>query len=80
MAALLAPIYAFVPELGETWYNYAVALIKTNQTAAAVPVIQAYIERYKDDPTRADKVKKFEEALKPSNAPLDDVMQNLKKK
>lgn len=80
VADLLAPVYAFVPELGETWYNYAVALIKTNQTTAALPVIQAYIERYKDDPTRANKVKKFQDAIKPSDTPLNDMVKNLNKK
>lgn len=80
VADLLQPIYAFVPELGETWYNYAVALIKTNQTTEALPVIQAYIERYKDDVTRADKVKKFQDAIKPSDQSLNDMVKNLNKK
>ncbi|MDQ5976179.1 MAG: Tetratricopeptide repeat protein [Patescibacteria group bacterium] len=76
---LLEPVYQFSPELGEVWYNYAVALIKTGKTAEATPVVQGYIERYKGDMSRAEKVKKFEEALKPKDQSLDNMVKNLKK-
>ena len=79
VADLLGPVYQFSPELGEVWYNYAVALIKTGKTAEATPVVQGYIDRYKNDPSRAEKVKKFEEALKPKDQSLDDMVKNLKK-
>ncbi|MDP2837701.1 MAG: glycosyltransferase family 39 protein [Candidatus Moranbacteria bacterium] len=80
VAELLAPIYAFSPELGETWYNYAVALIKTNRNAEAAAVAQAYVERYKDDASRQTVVKKFQDALKPSDSPLNDMVKNMEKK
>lgn len=76
---LLGPVYQFSPELGEVWYNYAVALIKTGKTAEATPVVQGYIDRYKGDTSRAEKVKKFEEAMKPKDQSLDDMVKNLKK-
>lgn len=79
VADLLGPVYQFAPELGETWYNYAVALIKTGKSAEATPVVQGYIDRYKGDASRAEKVKKFEEAMKPKDQSLDDMVKNLKK-
>lgn len=79
VADLLGPVYQFTPELGEVWYNYAVALIKTGKSAEAAQVAQAYVERYKGDASRAEKVKKFEEALKPKNQSVDDMVKNLKK-
>ena len=73
-AELLRDIYDFVPELGETWYNYAVALIKLGRTSEAVPVMQAYIERYQDDATRKTIVEKFRSALKPAPNTLDSLL------
>ena len=67
-------------ELGEVWYNYAVALIKIGKTAEATSVAQGYIERYKNDASRADTVKKFEDAMKPKDKSLDDMVKNLKNK
>jgi tetratricopeptide (TPR) repeat protein/4-amino-4-deoxy-L-arabinose transferase-like glycosyltransferase len=75
---LLAPVYQFSPELGEVWYNYAVALIKIGKSAEATLVARGYIERYTGDVSRAEKVKKFEEALKPKNQSLDEMVKNLK--
>ncbi|MBP9727887.1 MAG: tetratricopeptide repeat protein [Candidatus Moranbacteria bacterium] len=73
---LLKDIYEFTPELGETWYNYAVALIKLNRNAEAIPVMQAYIERYQDDATRRTVVEKFRTALKPvSGNSIDSLLQ-----
>jgi tetratricopeptide (TPR) repeat protein len=66
VAELLRDIYEFTPELGDTWYNYAVALIKLNNGAEAVPVMQAYIDRYQDDLARKNIVEKFRSALKPA--------------
>ena len=63
---LLRDIYVFTPELGETWYNYAVAFIKLNRSTEAVPIMRAYIERYQDDPARKSVVEKFRSALKPA--------------
>lgn len=78
VADLLKTIYDFTPELADTWYNYAVALIKQKKNAEATLVIQAYIDRYKDDTdsTRVDRVKKFQDALKPSNSSLDQMVKN----
>lgn len=78
VAELLAPVYEFAPELGETWYNYAVTLIKTGKTNEAMPVAEAYIERYKSDAARRDKVAKMEEFTKAvqeqqKNNPLPNV-------
>ena len=78
VVVMLKDIYEFTPELGNTWYNYAVALIKTNKNAEAAYVIQAYIERYKDDPNRKDIVDKFRSAL--SQASNQNDIQNLIKK
>lgn len=61
---LLAPVYEFAPELGETWYNYSVTLIRNSKTGEAVPVAEAYVERYKDDLARRDKVAKMQEFVK----------------
>ncbi|NTW13820.1 MAG: hypothetical protein HGA31_02190 [Candidatus Moranbacteria bacterium] len=72
----LKDIYETVPELGETWYNYAVALIKTGNTQEAALVASKYVERYKDDPTRKDKVEKFRSALKPN--PAADLLKQAK--
>ncbi len=80
VADLLGPVYEFSPELGEVWYNYAVALIKIGKTAEATSVAQGYIERYKNDASRADTVKKFEDAMKPKDKSLDDMVKNLKNK
>lgn len=80
VAELLRDIYEFTPELGETWYNYAVALIKTNQSALAVPVVQAYIERYQDDPLRKETVEKFKAALKPASPDVANLLQQQEKK
>ncbi len=60
ISELLGPVYEFAPELGETWYNYAVALIRTSKNNEAMPVAEAYVERYKDDATRKDKVTKLQ--------------------
>jgi len=57
VASLLALIYETVPELGETWYNYAVALVKTGRNQEALAVGSAFIERYGNDPARSDKVR-----------------------
>lgn len=75
---LLQDIYDFTPELGETWYNYIVALTKTGQSALAATAAQAYVDRYENDPTRKEKVDKFKAALKPSNSSLDALMQQAK--
>ncbi len=75
VAELLQDIYVFTPELGETWYNYAVALIKINKTTEAVPVIQAYIDRYQDDVSRKEKVEKFKAALKPVSPDVSNLLQ-----
>ncbi len=74
VASLLKDIYEFTPELSATWYNYAVALIKTKKDSEAIPVMQAYIERYQDDPAHQDVVEKFRAALKPAG---QDPLQNL---
>jgi tetratricopeptide (TPR) repeat protein len=60
ISELLGPVYEFAPELGETWYNYAVALIRTSKNNEAMQVAEAYVERYKDDATRKDKVTKLQ--------------------
>lgn len=76
VAELLRDIYEFTPELGETWYNYAVSLIKLNNGAEAVPVMRAYIDRYQDDPARKNIVEKFRSALKPASTnELDALLQ-----
>ncbi len=68
---MLKDIYEFTPELGDTWYNYVVALIKTNKTVEAVGVMQAYINRYQNDAGRKDIVDKFRSALKPTVGQTD---------
>lgn len=81
VAILLKDIYDVTPELGEVWYNYAVALIKLNRSAEAIPIMQAYINRYQDDPARRTVVEKFRTALKPvSNTGIDSLLQNGVKK
>lgn len=76
ISELLAPVYEFAPELGETWYNYAIALIRTNKTNEAMPVVESYVERYKDDMTRKEKVAKFEEFLKAAKEQSADSLMN----
>ncbi len=73
---LLKEVYEFTPELGEVWYNYVVALVKEGKTAEAVPIMQAYVERYKDDTSRVATVKKFQDALKPSTPSLEQTVKN----
>lgn len=76
IAHLLKEVYEFTPELGRTWYNYIVALIKVGNTAEATKIMQAYIDRYKDDPAHAEDVKKFQDALKPSTPSIDQMVKN----
>lgn len=66
VASLLKDIYDFTPELGDTWYNYAVALAKLGKFDEAVPITQAYVERYQSDPSKQEKVVVFEKALEAS--------------
>ncbi|TXI33807.1 MAG: tetratricopeptide repeat protein [Candidatus Moraniibacteriota bacterium] len=73
-AELLRDIYEFTPELGETWYNYAVALIKQKRTSEAIPVMQAYIDRYEDDAARKSVVEKFRTALKPTPNTIESLL------
>jgi hypothetical protein len=53
--------------------------IRVELEESATPVVQGYIDRYKGDASRAEKVKKFEEAMKPKDQSLDDMVKNLKK-
>ena len=76
ISELLAPVYEFAPELGETWYNYAIALIRTNKSNEAMPVVEAYVERYKNDTLRKEKVAKFEEFLKAAKDQSTDNLMN----
>ncbi len=73
-ADLLKDIYDFTPELGETWYNYAVALIKLGRNSEAIPVMQAYIDRYQDDEGHRTVVEKFRTALKPATNNIDALL------
>ncbi|MFZ1627030.1 MAG: glycosyltransferase family 39 protein [Candidatus Moraniibacteriota bacterium] len=66
VAVLLKDIYEFTPELGDAWYNYAVALAKLGKFDEAVPITQAFVDRYRDDPSKKDKVSVFEKALEAS--------------
>jgi tetratricopeptide (TPR) repeat protein/4-amino-4-deoxy-L-arabinose transferase-like glycosyltransferase len=72
----LKDVYETTPELGETWYNYAIALIKTGKNQEAAVVASEYVERYKDDSTKKDKVEKFRAALKPN--PAADLLKQAK--
>lgn len=72
----LKDVYETTPELGETWYNYAIALIKTGKNQEAAVVASKYVERYTDDPTKKDKVEKFRSALKPN--PAADLLKQVK--
>ena len=76
---LLRDVYVITPELGETWYNYAVALIKTGKNAEAASVAQAYVEHYRDDPSKKEKVDKFEAALKPTTPSVEDMVKQQSK-
>lgn len=62
VAFLLRDIYDFSPELGETWYNLAVAYINLKNNAAN-QVIASYVERYQNDPVKKEKVEKFKSFL-----------------
>ncbi len=75
---LLKDIYDFTPELGETWYNYIVALTKTGQNNLAATAAEAYVDHYANDPIKKEKVEQFKAALKPSNSSLDTLIQQAK--
>lgn len=71
---MLQDIYAFTPELGETWYNYIVALTKTGQSNLAATAAQAYVDRFDGDSTKQEKVDKFKAALKPASNDIQSLI------
>jgi tetratricopeptide (TPR) repeat protein len=76
---LLREVYLFSPELGEVWYNYGVSLMKIGEKEEGIKVMRAYVERYKDEPTKKEKVETFKRVLETQDKPLDEVMKNIKK-
>lgn len=63
MTLELRKIYDVLPELGETWYNLAIGYINMKNYTAATPIASAYVDHYKDDPTRKEKVEKLKKFL-----------------
>ncbi|MEI7890757.1 MAG: tetratricopeptide repeat protein [bacterium] len=67
----LKEIYDITPELGQTWSNLAIAYINTKNSAQASPVINDYIKRYQDDPTKKEMVDKFQKLISQSKTPTN---------